>query len=109
MVWNFQQTRKQTVDRGSEEKKILWNIGQECWAMPVQGVVGPKTFTLSERLDSASSVSVVRLSVFWRHALFTRPASTFFQENNFKTRFYGTIHIFKNYFATVFLVFNFQQ
>ena len=47
MVWNFEQTWKQTVDRGSEEKKILWNIGQECWAMPVQGVVGPKTFTLS--------------------------------------------------------------
>jgi len=35
-------------------------------------------------------------------ALFTEPARTFFNKNNFKTGSYGTIHIFKNYFATVF-------
>ena len=30
-------------------------------------------------------------------------------KKNFKTGSHNTIHIFKNYFATVFLVFNFQQ
>ena len=33
----------------------------------------------------------------------------FFSKNNFKTGSHGTIHIFKNYFAIVFSVFNFQQ
>jgi len=37
-----------------------------------------------------------------------RLASTFFYKNNFKTRSHGTIHTFKNYFTTVFSVFNFQ-
>ena len=32
----------------------------------------------------------------------------FFQKNNFKIGFYSTIHTFKNYFITVFSVFNFQ-
>ena len=31
----------------------------------------------------------------------------FFIKNNFKIGFLGTIHIFKNYFVTMFLVFNF--
>ena len=42
--------------------------------------------------------------------LFTRPVSTDF--NKFflkKNGSYSTIHIFKNYFVTIFLVFNFQQ
>ena len=39
-------------------------------------------------------------------ALFKRPTSTFFNQKNFKTEFYGTIYTFKNYFATTFLVFN---
>ena len=39
--------------------------------------------------------------------LFTGPVSNFFNKNkNFKTGSHGTIHTFKNYFATVFLVFN---
>ena len=43
------------------------------------------------------------------YVLFMGPASNFFfffQKNNFKIRPYGTIYIFKNYFATVFLVFS---
>ena len=39
-------------------------------------------------------------------ALFTNPQISLFSNFFIKNRFYGTIHIFKNYFATVF--FNFQ-
>ena len=39
-------------------------------------------------------------------ALFMESATTEFGKINFKTGFYSTIHIFKNYFATVFSVFN---
>ena len=42
------------------------------------------------------------------HALFTGPANTFFSKNNFKTKSHGIIHTFKNYFATMFSLFNFQ-
>ena len=35
-----------------------------------------------------------------------RPVSTDFIKFFFKIRSYGTIHTFKNYFVTVFLVFN---
>ena len=31
-----------------------------------------------------------------------------FSKINFKIEFYGTIYIFKNYFVTIFSVFNFQ-
>ena len=41
--------------------------------------------------------------------LFMRFASTAFSKFNFKTRFHGTIHIFKNYFATMFTVFSNKQ
>ena len=40
------------------------------------------------------------------HALFTGPTSMDFNKFFFKTGSHGTIHIFKNYFATVFLVFS---
>ena len=33
----------------------------------------------------------------------------FIQEKNIKNGSYGTIHTFKNYFTTIFLVFSFQQ
>ena len=32
----------------------------------------------------------------------------FFSKNNFKIEFHDTIHTFKNYFAIVFSIFNFQ-
>ena len=38
-------------------------------------------------------------------ALFTGPISNFFNKSNFKTGSHDTIHKFKNYFTTVFLVF----
>ena len=42
-------------------------------------------------------------------ALFTGPASTEFKKNNNnKIGSHGTIHTFKNYFVTMFLVFSFQ-
>ena len=43
------------------------------------------------------------------HALFTRLATTDFNKFYFKTESQGTIHIFKNYFATLFSYFSFQQ
>ena len=43
------------------------------------------------------------------HALFIIPASMDFSKSNFKTGFHGTIHTFKNYFVTVFSIFNFKQ
>ena len=42
-------------------------------------------------------------------ALFTRPTSTFFNKIFIKIGSYDTIHIFKNYFVTVFSVFNNKQ
>ena len=41
-------------------------------------------------------------------ALFTDPQITLFSNFFIKNGSHGTIHTFKNYFATVFLVFNFQ-
>ena len=41
-------------------------------------------------------------------ALFTDPQISFFIKFFIKNGSYDTIHTFKNYFATVFLVFNFQ-
>ena len=44
------------------------------------------------------------------HALFMGPIGTLFKEKkNFKTGSYSIIHTFKNYFATVFSIFSFQQ
>ena len=41
--------------------------------------------------------------------LFTGPINIFFIKILIKNRSYSTIHMFKNYFIIVFLVFNFQQ
>ena len=41
-------------------------------------------------------------------ALFTGLASTLFSKKNFKSKSHSTIYTFKNYFATIFLVFSFQ-
>ena len=41
------------------------------------------------------------------YALFMEPTATLFKKN-IKNGSHGTIHTFKNYFATVFSVFNFQ-
>ena len=62
----------------------------------------------SVRLECTFSVcSSVLLKNGGSGTLFTGPASTFSSKNNFKTGSHGTIHTFKNYFATVFLVFSF--
>ena len=49
----------------------------------------------------------VQETKFTVYALFTRSTPILFKNNN-KNRSHGTIHIFKNYFATAFSVFNFQ-
>ena len=64
----------------------------------------------SVRLGSAfyaSQQTIFALSGF--RALFTDPQIFFFNKINIKNESHGTIHTFKNYFATVFLVFSFQQ
>ena len=38
-----------------------------------------------------------------------RPTNTFFNKIFIKTEFHDTIHTFKNYFVTVFLIFNFSN
>ena len=52
----------------------------------------------------------LRLAFFlWvPYFLFMGPTSTEFCKKKIKTKSHGTIHTFKNYFATVFLVINFQ-
>ena len=47
----------------------------------------------------------IQLSGF--HALFTGPTNTFFNKIFIKIGFHSTIHIFKNHFAIVFLIFSF--
>ena len=43
------------------------------------------------------------------HVLFMRPISTDFKKKFFKIGLHSIIHTFKNYFATVFSVFNNKQ
>ena len=63
---------------------------------------------LSICLDRASNVQHCASSIFCgSRALFTRPASTLKKKNNFKTRFHSSIHTSKNYFTTIFSIFNF--
>ena len=50
----------------------------------------------------------LHLHFFGSCALFTEFANIESGKCNFKTESHGTIHIFKNYFATVFLVISFQ-
>ena len=38
-----------------------------------------------------------------------RPTTTLFRKKKFKNESHGTIHTFKNYFATVFSVFSFSN
>ena len=44
--------------------------------------------------------------LYGSHALFTEPTSIDFNKFFFKTGSHDTIHTFKNYFATIFSVFN---
>ena len=63
----------------------------------------------SVRLGSAfyaSQQTIFALSGF--RALFTDPQIFFFNKTFIKNGSHGTIHTFKNYFTTVFLVFSFQ-
>ena len=63
----------------------------------------------SLRLDCTKIISMHAFGVFSGfYALFTKHTDTFFNKNNFKTGSHDTIHTFKNYFATIFSIFNFQ-
>ena len=59
----------------------------------------------------ALKIADMRVYVFLceSHALFTEPASTDFNKFFFKIGSYSTIHTFKNYFTTIFLIFNNKQ
>ena len=70
-----------------------------------------------QRLASAFSSSsfFFRCTFLWlwcvssgSHALFTRPTNLFFTKTFIKNGSHGTIHIFKNYFVTVFSIFSFS-
>ena len=63
----------------------------------------------SLRLDCTKIISMHAFGVFSGScALFTKHTNAFFNKNNFKTGSHDTIHTFKNYFATIFSIFNFQ-
>ena len=60
--------------------------------------------------DSKRKKKKASLNFFYEsHALFIGPVNTDFNKFFFKTGSHDTIHIFKNYFSLVFLIFNFQQ
>ena len=60
----------------------------------------------SLRLGSAFCPPAEAFLICGSCALFMRPTRTKFSNFFFKTGFHGTIHIFKNYFTTVFSVFS---
>ena len=69
---------------------------------------GYNLFSVS--LDSTDIQTQLCLAFFeGPTALFMGPASTEKRKSNFKIGSHSTIHTFKNYFATMFSVFNFQQ
>ena len=63
-------------------------------------------FLFSVSLDSTLHVSNVFFLFGGSRALFTGPASMKKCKSNFKIESHDTIHILKNYFTTVFLVFS---
>ena len=65
---------------------------------------------LSVCLDAILGLySCVYVSFLWvQCTLFTGPTTTEFGKINFKIGSHDTIHTFKNYFTTMFSVFNFQ-
>ena len=58
---------------------------------------------------SKGTKSIVRILFNTIHALFMGPTVTLFRKKNIKNGSHGTIHTFKNYFATVFSVFSFSK
>ena len=78
----------------------------------VQFVLFQKWEEYSLRLDCTKmDCTEMKVLCVWRflcgsHALFIRPTSTDFSKFFFKTGSHGTIHIFKNYFTTMFSVFS---
>ena len=65
-------------------------------------------YALNIRLDSVSSVQHCAFNIFCgSYALFTRFTNLFFFNKTFiKNGSHGTIHTFKNYFATLFSIFS---
>ena len=59
------------------------------------------------RLGLDSSILCISIFLVGFRVLFTRLASTEKYKSNYKIGFHNTIHTFKNYFAIIFLVFNF--
>ena len=70
----------------------------------------PKQSTFSVGLDIACVFPWLAFAFLCgSRALFTKPASTYFSKFFFKTGSHDNIHTFKNYFTTMFSVFNNKQ
>ena len=66
-----------------------------------------QTWTFSECLDKVEMIFQLHCAFFsGSRALFMESANTLFSKKKFKIKSHGTIHTFKNYFVTVFLVFS---
>ena len=85
---------------------IIVSKSKNAWKKKIENMnenVDPKylfgsTFTFPLFTHCSSTV----------HTLFMGLTTTLFRKKYIKNGSYGTIYTFKNYFATVFLVFNFQ-
>ena len=81
-----------------EKRSITWDVVCQWIPYIVHG-----THYL---FDTKISIEIALFS--GSRALFLGLTTSFFNKIFIKNRFHGTIHIFKNYFTTVFLIFNFQ-
>ena len=92
--------------RDSSERLVA--VGTRWWEGLLKSVSHYSLYVCVWNACFLCSCVLLKNSGFY--ALFIKPISTFFRKKkNFKTRFYGIIHTFKNYFIRVFLVFNNKQ
>ena len=70
--------------------------------------VSKQRLCLASTVRGPHSYSSQKSRPILKNILFTRPKTSFFSKIFIKNGPHSTIHTFKNYFATVFSVFNFQ-
>ena len=101
-LWTVAANLLKRVQKKKEKKRV--KCGRETW--DVRRERGSKP-PLRLGLDCDKKKQNVRLLFFYGSCiLFMGPTSTDFSKFFFKTVSHNTIHTFKNYFATVFLIFN---
>ena len=84
----------------------LSNSTVNFWVKVATSCLG-HLISLSLRLDVAESSIQLSLRLNeWSHVLFMKLINAFFNKFFIKIESNGTIHIFKNYFVTIFSVFN---